>query len=112
MPALYAIQDFDHEKGRCSIKSAGVTMEEIRPGPYSPKQDELIRRYCREAEAVLASAADYPSALRMKQSLCQRFEKECDSTLVVSATRQFLESLLKQRWGKGAHGSSTSFDPN
>jgi hypothetical protein len=87
-------------------------MEDVRPGPYSPKQDELIRRYCEEAEAVLSSAADYSSAIRMKESLCERFEKECDSKLVVSATKQFIDSLLKQRWGTGARGSSTTFGRN
>lgn len=85
-------------------------MEDIRPGPYSPKQEELIRRYCEEAKTVLSSAANYPSAVRMKQSLCERFEKECDSKLVVSATKQFIEDLLKQRWELRNRGSSTTFD--
>jgi len=83
-------------------------MEDIRPGPYSPKQEELIRRYCEEAEKVLSSAANYPSAVRMKQSLCERFEKECDSKLVVSATKLFIENLLKQRWGIRKRGSSAT----
>ena len=28
-------------------------MEEIRPAPSSRKQDEMIRRYCREVEAEI-----------------------------------------------------------
>jgi hypothetical protein len=87
-------------------------MEDMRQRPDSTKQDELIRRYCEEAEKVLSAAADYPSAVRMKHSLCDRFEKECDSKLVVSATKQFIDNLLKHRWGIPADGSSATFDNN
>lgn len=66
----------------------------------SEKQEELIRKYCAEAASVLAGAPDYDSALRLKESLCKRFQNECDSSLVVAATNLHLDSLLKEQWGR------------
>jgi hypothetical protein len=66
----------------------------------SEKQEELIRKYCAEADSVLAGAPDYDSAMRLKESLCKRFQNECDSSLVVAATNLHLDNLLKRRWGR------------
>jgi len=66
----------------------------------SEKQEDLIRKYCAEAESVLAEAHDYNSAVRLKDSLCRRFQNECDSSLVVVATKIHLDNLLKKRWGR------------
>ena len=40
------------------------------------QQEDLVRRYCEEAERTLRSAPDYSSALRAKQDLCERFNLE------------------------------------
>jgi hypothetical protein len=64
----------------------------------SDKQTTLIRRFCEEAERALDEASDYTAALHLKESLCQRFREECDSSLVVNATRQYLDEVLKKRW--------------
>jgi hypothetical protein len=74
-------------------------MEDIRGPENSEKQEQLIRRYCPEFETQLSQAPDRASALQMKESLCARFETECESALVISAIRQHLEILLKRRWG-------------
>ena len=42
----------------------------------------------------------------MGESLCARFQEECESELVVSATRKFIHNLLKRRWGAGTHGAA------
>jgi len=76
-----------------------MSMEAILPVPHESRQEELIRDYCEEADALLSTAQDYPSAVRMKQSLCARFQEECDSALVVSAASQFIDNVLKKRWG-------------
>jgi hypothetical protein len=86
-------------------------MKAIRPVPHLPRQEELIHRYCEEAESLLSSAEDYPSAVRMKQSICERFQKECDSELIVHATSQFIDNVIKARWGM-PDGSGTTFDHN
>lgn len=75
-------------------------MEERNISEKSGKQEELIRKYCAEADSALAGAPDYDSAIRLKESLCERFQNECDSTLVVAATTLHLDNLLRRRWGK------------
>ncbi len=67
---------------------------------HSLRQDELIRRYCEEAGSLFTAAPDLPTALRLKDELCNRFQKECDSELVVTATMHYIDNLLHHRWGR------------
>jgi hypothetical protein len=77
--------------------------------PENPERlRELISHYCAEAEKLLETAPDFPSALQLKDSLCAQFEKECDSRLVVSATRDYLDTVLKNRWNMHKHGVGSS----
>jgi len=85
-------------------------MEDVRALGSSEKQETLIREYCAEAEKLMAAATDYVSAVQVKDTLCERFQKDCDSTLVTRATRQHLENLLKDQWGAGKHGNDTTVD--
>lgn len=64
------------------------------------QQTHVIRKYCSEAEKVLAGAPDYAAAVRLKSSLCARFADECSSELVVNATSRYLDQMLSKRWGK------------
>ena len=73
-------------------------MSDIQSPQNSEKLSELIGRYCAQAEEMLEKAPDYPSALQLKESLCSKFQKECESSLVVNATRHYLDTLLKHRW--------------
>jgi len=73
-------------------------MEDLVPRPHPTKQEELVSRFCLEAEALLADAPDYAAAVRMKDTLCLQFERECDSPLVVSAAKQFMEEYIQQQW--------------
>ena len=73
----------------------------MKDRPYterSKRQNNLVRKYCVEAERMLAEATDYPTAVQLKVSLCEQFQKECDSTLVVTATRQYLDGVIRERW--------------
>jgi hypothetical protein len=72
-------------------------MEQDTVPAGSDKQTELLQRYCAEAERELDDAASYAEALRLRDSLCTRFQTECDSPLVVHATRQYLDSLIMNR---------------
>jgi hypothetical protein len=69
--------------------------------PDDPAQTELLSRYCQEAETLLAGAADYATALRVRDELCERFEKECLSALVVNATREYLTQIISRTWPHG-----------
>jgi hypothetical protein len=65
----------------------------------SEKQEDLIRKYCGEVDALIAEAPDYDSAVRLKESLCSRFQSECDSSMVVAATTLHVDKLFEERWG-------------
>lgn len=73
-------------------------MDSHVPGK-SEKQEDLIRKYCSEVDALIAGAPDYHSAVRLKEFLCSRFQSECDSSMVVAATTLHVEKRLEERWG-------------
>ena len=75
-------------------------MSDIR-NPENPAHlSALITKYCAEVEEKLNEATDYATALGLKETLCSRFQEECESSLVVSATRQYIDTVLRNRWGK------------
>jgi hypothetical protein len=76
-------------------------MKDVRRADRSTQQEELIRRYCAEAERQLEKAPDYAAALQLKESLCAMFERECESSMVVAATRQYIEEALQRLWRGG-----------
>jgi hypothetical protein len=67
------------------------------------KQEDLIVKYCKDAESTLATANDYESAVRLKESMCQQFQTECRSSLVIAAVKIHLDDLLRKRWGREAN---------
>jgi hypothetical protein len=88
-------QPLPHHMGR----EEGVSHMADRPNPErSAQQDDLVRKYCAEAERMLSEAADYATAIQLKESLCDQFQKECDSSLVVTAARKYLDGVISERW--------------
>jgi hypothetical protein len=76
----------------------GADMVE-RPYPEgSERQNDLLRKYCTEAERLLSEAADFATAIQLKDSLCEQFQRECESSLVIAATREYLEGVIRKRW--------------
>jgi hypothetical protein len=75
-------------------------VDEIYTTATSMKQESLVVQYCKEAESILIGAEDYESALRLRKSLCERFQNECGSSLVVAAVNLHVDNLLRKRWGK------------
>lgn len=69
--------------------------------PPDDGQEEIIRRYCAEAESALERAGDGTSARAIVDRYCSRFQAECASELVVHATRRYLEQRIRQRWPAG-----------
>jgi hypothetical protein len=63
------------------------------------EQDQLVREYCREAEALITLARSRDDATRIKEGQCQRFRQECNSTLVVNAAAEYLEQIIERKWG-------------
>jgi len=46
----------------------------------------------------LKSATDHDSALRLRDEVCGRFQKECHSGLIISATREYLTQIITHTW--------------
>lgn len=63
------------------------------------EQDQLVREYCKEAEALITLARSRDDATRIKEGQCQRFRQECNSTLIVNAAAEYLEQIIEQKWG-------------
>ena len=61
-------------------------------------QVELIRSHCEEAKALMERAPDYASAVRVGESSCKRLERECESSLIVTASRKYIQNLMRERW--------------
>ena len=75
-------------------------MSDIRAPGKPAHLSALITKYCAEAEEKLDTAPDFAAALRLRDALCVRFQSECESSLVVNATKQYIDAVLRQRWGE------------
>jgi hypothetical protein len=64
----------------------------------SDSQMTLLDRFCREAKERVVQARDLDDAVRQKDALCERFEQECSSQLVINAAKTFVGNLLQTRW--------------
>jgi hypothetical protein len=73
--------------------------------PDLTSQEALIRRYCAEAEERLLTATTMDDALRIRNELCARFEAECTSPMVHSATKQYITDVIIRTWNAHGHGS-------
>ena len=62
-------------------------------------QDDLVRRYCAEAEAHIRRAGDAAQAHRWGEEICARLEKECSSKLILDATRSYIEQVIRGMFG-------------
>jgi hypothetical protein len=73
-------------------------MERLHRPPVSEQQEELILRTCREAESRIAGAPDEATALRIRDSMCERLALECQSAIVVRAARDHVTAMIRKSW--------------
>ena len=78
-------------------------------GKQEEPQDRLVRDFCREAQVLIRMAGSESEAMRIKEEECGRFQKECDSMLLVHAARQYLDDMIKEQWGSPWAGSTVSW---
>jgi hypothetical protein len=64
------------------------------------RERRLILRYCREAQPLIRSAESRNSALALRDEICGRFARECRSSLVLTATREYLTTFIESHWNK------------
>lgn len=69
----------------------------IRHEPGDP-QAELVRRYCGEAEDVIANARTPEEAAEAGSEYCRKLRADCSSGLIVHATEEYIASLVKARF--------------
>lgn len=74
-------------------------MDEVVKHPEHTPQQELVRGYCREAEALITIAPSRSDAIRIKDEWCTRFRKECESELLVNAASAYLDTMIASQWG-------------
>jgi hypothetical protein len=63
-----------------------------------PQQD-LLRTYCSQAEELLKTATSAEQAREMSERICGQFQNECESSLVINATRAFVEDVIGKMFG-------------
>ncbi len=73
------------------------------PLVYTPTdpQQELLKQYCAEAEAMLKTSTSEADARKVGMIMCSRFEQECSSALVIQATRAYIGDVIRRMFGEG-----------
>lgn len=64
----------------------------------SERQEDLLARYCSEAEGLILAAKDAREAQEIRDRLCKRFQEECNSQLIVNATRAYADHIITHIW--------------
>lgn len=73
-------------------------METLSPRSTIDLQADLVRRYCGDVEAMIRDATTMEEAERIGEKLCNRLEEECNSELVVNATRTYVQEVIHRKW--------------
>jgi len=76
-------------------------MEKIVKHPHLDTQEELLHRYCKEAEILLIKASDINEAIRIKDEACKRLQWEYNSSIFVNATKDYVNRIIERKWKKG-----------
>jgi hypothetical protein len=72
------------------------------------EQNQIVREYCKEAEALLTLARSRQDATRIMEAQCWRFRQECKSTLIVNAAAQYMEQTIERKWGSAKRAEPTA----
>jgi hypothetical protein len=80
-------------------------MEKLAQYPKSTHQEKLLQRMCTEAEHLLTEARNLEEAVGIRNQLCTRLQDECKSSLVVNATKRYIDKIIEARWNTRGAGS-------
>ena len=80
-------------------------MEQVTKHPKSNDQEEILRRYCSEAERLLGEASDLRQAIDIRNQLCTRLQNECSSGLLLNATKAYVDRIIAARWSAHVPGT-------
>lgn len=68
---------------------------------FPDPQRELVDEYCSEARQLLENARDRDEAMAIAERVCARFAGQCGSSLVLAATRTYIDKVVQEKWGGG-----------
>lgn len=71
-------------------------MEALVRHPVSNPQDEMLKRYCAEAEARIVHASSARQAREWGEEICSKLERECSSKLILDATRTYIDRIIQE----------------
>ncbi len=74
-------------------------MEEMVKHPTRNPQQELLQQYCSEAEALINTASSAEQAKQFSEQICSEFQSECESELVMKATRTYIDDIIARLFG-------------
>lgn len=63
------------------------------------EQERLIQIICKGAMDRIETAGTKAQAEMIASEVCAQMEKDCQSPLVVSASRRYLHSRIEDHWG-------------
>lgn len=73
-------------------------MEALIRHPVSDVQDEMLKRYCAEAQARIIHAPTVHEARLWGEEMCSKLERECSSKLILNATRAYIDAIIRERF--------------
>jgi hypothetical protein len=79
-----------------------ATNEEIDFNPLEaiPRQQALLREYCAGVEDRIKTAQSESDASNLVDSLCRKFDSQCESEVLRSGLRIYLSELIRRYWSK------------
>ena len=63
-----------------------------------PKQAELVQQYCGDIEDRIWRATSNSHARYIADEACQKFDSECESDVVKTFLRQYIDRLVEKYW--------------
>jgi hypothetical protein len=81
-------------------------MERLNKVRTDPQQ-ELIGRYCEEVRKLLDNASSREEALAIKARVCSQLARECESPLILDATRSYVDRVILNMWEEPNRGNTS-----
>lgn len=75
-------------------------MERLKMRVFPDPQQDIIERYCAEAQQLLDRATSEAEAQAIRTSVCSQLAQECDSPLIMDATKKYVDHVIQTRWIK------------
>ncbi len=65
-----------------------------KPQHFDPRQESIVQAYCAGVEEKLRAAQSDDEATRIIESVCGKFNAACESELLRSMLRGYLDDLM------------------